>query len=85
MALYFPDQHGGECIVQAGILKVLGNDFFKAGEPRFSTQLYVSAYFVRVCTHIFCINIFVCILVHVDVCVYTTLCMCTCVYASTFM
>eukprot|EP00277_Geminigera_cryophila_P018580 CAMPEP_0179449334 /NCGR_PEP_ID=MMETSP0799-20121207/33315_1 /TAXON_ID=46947 /ORGANISM="Geminigera cryophila, Strain CCMP2564" /LENGTH=244 /DNA_ID=CAMNT_0021242343 /DNA_START=155 /DNA_END=890 /DNA_ORIENTATION=- len=40
MALYFPDQHGGECIVQAGILKVLGNDFFKAGEPSRALEKY---------------------------------------------
>ena len=36
MALYFPDQHGHECIVQAGILKGLGNELFKGGDLRCS-------------------------------------------------
>ena len=38
MALYFPDQHGHECIVQAGILKGLGNELFKGGDLRCSFE-----------------------------------------------
>ena len=40
MALYFPDQHGYECIVQATIWKALGNNLFKKGDPKSALQKY---------------------------------------------
>jgi tetratricopeptide (TPR) repeat protein len=40
MALYFPEQHGYECIVQANILKAQGNECFKAGEPSKALEKY---------------------------------------------
>ena len=40
MALYFPDQHGHECLVQANILKGLGNELFKHGDLSGALQKY---------------------------------------------
>ena len=40
MALYFKEQHGYECIVQANVLKAQGNEFFKAGECRKALEKY---------------------------------------------
>ena len=40
MSLYFKEQHGYECIVQANVLKAQGNELFKAGECRKALEKY---------------------------------------------